>query len=152
MVPTCLLDDVIETVRGYIPAEARVPPLLLRGNSTSDLVSCSELQFERWEDPLVFAWCDMGFCDGMDDADYPGLGRFDFARKRQMAESADAAAYRLCATVSAAKAVPVIMVMSIAVALASSALLAGLALIAPSLTLLWQVSVYNHAGTGGDIK
>jgi hypothetical protein len=151
MLPTCLLDDLIEAVRGYVPAVAQVPPLL-RKNDTSTLASCSELQFARWEDPLVFAWCDMGFCDGMDDANYPGLGQFDFAQKRAMSESTNADAYRLCATVSAAKAVPVIMAASIAVALVSSALLTGLTLVAPSLTLLWQVGVYNHGGVEDDIN
>jgi len=146
MLPTCLLDDLIDAIRGYIPVEAAVPRLLIPVNSSDiPLRSCSELHFTGWEDPLVFALCDMGFCDGLDDANYLGIARLDFAQKREMCQSADADAYRLCSTVSAARAVPVIMALSVALALASSAILTLFTLVAPSLSLAWQVSVYNHA-------
>jgi hypothetical protein len=153
MLPTCLLDDFIDAIRDYGPPKASVPRLLLSGNvSTPPLRSCSELHFEGWEDPLVFALCDMGFCDDMDDANYLGIARLDFAQKRNMSQSEDAAAYRVCATVSAAKAVPVVMGLSVALALASSAVLTLFTLIAPSLSLIWQVSIYNHEGAGDDIN
>jgi hypothetical protein len=135
-----------------VPPQTRVPRLLSEGFNGTSLRSCSDLQFTSWEDPLVFALCDLGFCDEMDDAHYLGIARFDFAQKRGACQSPDADAYRLCATVSAAKAVPAIIVLSTALALASSAILAILTLIAPSMSLAWQVSVYNHAEAGEDIN
>jgi hypothetical protein len=151
MLPTCLLDDFIESIRSYVPAETRIPRLLLPRNDTALLRSCSELHFTSWEDPLVFAACDLGFCRYADNVYYPGFARLEYATMTWMINSPDADAYRLCATVSAARAVPIVMAMSVGVALVSSALLASLALIAPSLTLAWQVSVYNHANEDDEI-
>ena len=149
MVPTCLLDDVIAALKGLFPVRAVLPPLLVVG--PRELRSCSELNFTSWEDPLAFAACDLGFCDGLDDTKFLGVSRWDFRQMRERAYSPDADAYRVCASVTSTYTIPVVLAAGFVVAVAAALALSAIALAGPCVNILWQVVLYNHAGKNRDI-
>ena len=60
--------------------------------------------------------------------------------------SADVSAYATCAVVTAVSALPVILALGAAVAVAGSVLAYGLSLSTPIITLMWQVVSF-----GGDV-
>jgi len=149
MVPTCLLDDVIAALKGLFPVRAVLPPLLVVG--PRELRSCSELNFTSWEDPLAFAACDLGFCDGLDDTKFLGVSRWDFRQMRERAYSPDADAYRVCASVTSTYTIPVVLAAGFVVAVAAALALSAIALAGPCVNILWQVVLYNHSGKNRDI-
>ena len=141
MLPTCLLDDLLAAVGGILPVSAALPPLLLAANGTT-LRSCEELQFGSWRDPIAFLLCDLGLCNA--SGAVPGL-YWDPALRRAQLESKDAAAYRVCAAVSAVNSLPAALVLMLGVVLLSSLVMFVLSAIPPLLTMVWHVVSFNHA-------
>jgi hypothetical protein len=140
MLPTCLLDDLLAAVGGVLPVSAVLPPLLLAANGTT-LRSCEELQFGSWRDPIAFLLCDLGLCNA--SGAVPGL-YWDPALRRAQLESKDAAAYRVCAAVSAVNSLPAALVLMLGVVLLSSLVMFVLSTIPPLLTMVWHVVSFNH--------
>jgi hypothetical protein len=150
LVPTCIVDDVLNFIKEWLPSQIEFPQMLVVNNSTR-LRPCTELSFTSWEDPLAFAWCDLGFCDGLNDTSWMGT-RWDFGKKLSMIQSPDASAYRVCSTVSAVNVLPVAMAALTVITVFSCTVVALSSLTGPLLGLAWQVSVYNHQDQEKDIN
>lgn len=143
MIPTCLLDDTIASLKSLLPVKASLPRLLVMDGQ--DLRSCSELNFTTWEDPLAFVWCDLGFCESLADTTvFWELSRWNFAQMHAAATGVDADAHRVCASVTAAYAVPVLLVATAALTVCAAAALSLLSMLGPVLGLLWQVVLFDH--------
>lgn len=145
LIPTCLLDDAVASFKSLFPSKASMPKLLM-GNAT-DLVSCEALDFKSWEDPLAFAWCDLGFCEGLEDARYLwGASHWKFRQMHARATGEDADAYRVCASVTAAYSVPAILLALSVLAVGSALVVSAGSLLGPFVTLLWQIVLFDHLG------
>jgi hypothetical protein len=143
MVPTCMLDAVVDAAKAALPLSTEIPALLRAGNGTS-VRSCEGLGLDGWQDPLLFALCDAGLCEGWDHVTSVGGVAMDVAGKRAMQASADAAAYRVCAGVMAVNTAG-----AAAIGVVGTAVASGLAWVlastsAPLASLLWHVIVYDH--------
>ena len=55
MVPTCLLDEVVDISQRYLPTTIEFPRELLNKNNQTR--SCTELGFKNVQDPLIFLLC-----------------------------------------------------------------------------------------------
>lgn len=152
LVPTCLFDDTIRAVKNVFPVDMNIPDKIRYDNSSQRLVQCSKLSFETWEDPLVFAFCDMGFCDGLTDISIFGIARFRFQQKNEMALSGHADAYRICTSVTMVYAVPIIFMALSILFILLSLVISMLNVMAPYVFFMWNVTVYNHANDYEDIK
>jgi hypothetical protein len=144
MIPTCLLDDALAALKSLFPVKAFLPKLLVGQGKT--LKSCSALNFTTWEDPLAFAVCDLGFCDSLSNVNVLGVSKWRFDDMRGHAASADADAYRVCASVTATYSVVPAFIINFFLAAAVALSLSALALVGPCLTVLWQIVMYNHVG------
>jgi hypothetical protein len=143
MVPTCLLDAVVDAAKAVVPISAGIPPLLLTKDGTG-VRSCAGLGLDAWQDPLLFALCDSGLCDGWSNVSSVAGMEIDVGSKRWMQASPDVAAYRVCSLVMAINTVSAIAVGVIGVAVGSAAVWALLSMSAPLASLLWHVVVYDH--------
>jgi hypothetical protein len=143
MIPTCLLDDLTVSLKSVFPSKITMPQKLVV-NSTK-LRSCSELSFTSWEDPLVFAWCDMGFCDNATDVSLWDLSYWRFSEMNKYATGDDVEAYRLCATVTATFSIPVLIAASAALTVLGALIVSLLALLGPTLNLIWQITMFDHS-------
>jgi hypothetical protein len=145
MIPTCLLDDAIAALKSLFPTKAVLPSLLVRNSTT--LRPCSELGFDSWEDPLAFAWCDLGFCEGQNDTMFFWeLSRWNFGQMHARATGKDADAYRVCASVTANYAVPVLLVATAALTVATAVVISLIGMLGPGINLLWQIVLFDHYG------
>ena len=143
MVPTCLLDAVVDTGKALVPASASIPPALLTKDGTA-VRSCAGMGLDAWYDPLVFGLCDVGLCDGWSNTSRIAGVEVDVGGKRAMQASPDAAAYRVCAGVMAVNTAGAALVGVVVIALGwvGVGVLTGAA--APLASLVWQVVVYDH--------
>ena len=156
MISPCFADDILSQLAWIFPPTTSLPPALLcYPNSTSCLVSCTTLGFTSWEDPVAFAAAALGIAEPLAKASWVQgalslLSISDIAgnlrRKEAMVASADVSAYATCAVVTAVSALPVILALGAAVAVAGSVLAYGFSLSTPIITLMWQVVSF-----GGDV-
>lgn len=142
MIPTCLLDELLVSIKSLFPAKAVLPPLLTLPNKT--LKSCSQLGFLTWEDPLAFAACDLGFCGNLSNTKLLGVSSWNFETMLQRASSPDANAYRICASVTSTYALPVIFIFNFFLATFIAFALGMTSLSGPFVNLLWQSVMLNH--------
>ena len=143
MVPTCMLDAVVDAAKAVVPLSVGIPPLLVANNGTG-VRSCAGLGLDAWHDPLVFALCDAGLCDGWSNVTVVAGVELQVESKRLMRASPDVAAYRVCAGVMAVNTVSALVwyLSGALLGLAAAWVLASVS--APLASLLWQVAVYDH--------
>lgn len=142
MIPTCLLDDIIWTVKRVLPSSLSLPARLVGAGGTFQ--SCSSLNFTSWEDPLAFMACDLGFCASSRDMTVLGISKWNFGQMHVASVGPHADAYRLCSTVTFTYAIPVIFAVFLAFTLLSAAILSVLQLIPSSIDLLWKAFMFNR--------
>jgi hypothetical protein len=144
MIPTCLLDDALSAFKSLFPVKTSLPSLLV--TNSSKLLSCSHLGFNSWEDPLTFAWCDLGFCNELDDTSFFwDLSHWKFKQMHLHVNGKNVDAYRVCASVTATYAVPVLLIVTTVLTVGAAAVLSLLSVISPITTLIWQVILFNHS-------
>ena len=143
MVPTCMLDAMVDAVKAAVPLSTAIPPFLLQREGTT-VRSCTGIGLDAWHDPLVFVLCDAGMCDGWANTTSLGGLELDIGGKRTMQASPDVAAYRVCSAVMSINTVHALAAGLLGLAAASAAALALAAMAAPFASLLWQVAVYDH--------
>jgi hypothetical protein len=143
MVPTCMLDAVLDAVKGLVPVSAEIPALLLAKDGAS-VRSCAGIGLDGWQDPLLFALCDAGVCDGWSNVSSVAGVVMDVGSKRAMQASADAGAYRVCSIVMAVNTASAAGIGLVCVAAASAAAWVLVSMCAPLASLLWHVAVYDH--------
>ena len=142
MIPTCLLDDVIWTVKRVLPSSLFLPARLVKPSGAFE--SCASLNFTTWEDPLAFIICDLGFCANSQDISILGVSQWKF-RQMHLASTGDHAdAHRLCSTVTFTYAVPVIFAGFLALGLLTAAIISVLQLLPPSIDLVWKAIMVNR--------
>lgn len=143
MIPTCLLDDLLASLKSVFPSRVSLPSFLV-ANETK-LRSCSELDFASWEDPLAFAWCDMGFCDNATDFSVWDVSHWRFSEMSRRASGKNVEAYRVCATVMATNSVPALIAASVGIGLGAALVISLVSLLGPVVSLLWQIIVFDHS-------
>jgi hypothetical protein len=143
MIPTCLLDDALQSLKSLFPTTVKLPSHLM-ANATQ-LKSCSDLGFDTWEDPLAFAWCDLGFCTGLDDVStFWDMSHWRFKQMHLHAIGPNADAYRICASVTATYSVPVLLAATAAFAVCGVLAICLVSLLGPAISLIWQIIMFDH--------
>jgi len=142
MIPTCLLDELVVSLKSLFPAKAVLPRLLTASNKT--LKSCSQLGFNSWEDPLTFALCDLGFCSNWSNTKLLGVSSWNFETMQIHSTGPDAHAYRICASVTSTYSLPAIFVFNFFLATFTAFALGLTSLCGPFVNLLWQSIMLNH--------
>ena len=160
MLPTCLMDDVIEAVDSLFPRNVSVPPEL---SVTDDCLnkpeiskcfkSCGEppLLYNGWRDTLAFGVCylDVAACRRLADVIGPrdGLSAalLDKADAVQAASDSLLSAMRFCFTVTFVNLIPVIVLATLIVTSSAYLLYLPCVIIPRFLTLALQSLAYTHA-------
>lgn len=163
MIPPCLMDGVLDTVSSILPASIQIPPALtcaspgesgclancvtgtVNGTATvTCLRSCTALGFTSWQDPLGFLAAELGIAEQL--ASNPWLQSFSKSLRAKQAIVAlpDHTAYTICACVTAALSLPVVLVLIALVAVVCSILSFVAGLGPPMVNLFWSVLKFNH--------
>lgn len=144
LIPTCLFDDTIAAFKSLFPAKATLPSLLR--SDTKTLKSCSELGFTSWEDPLAFAWCDLGFCVNLTDTSiFWEISHWRFQTMHVRATGPDADAYRVCASVTSTYTVPVLLALTSVFTVGAAVVISSLGVLGPTISLIWQIVLLDHS-------
>ena len=143
MLPTCLLDDVIESLKLVFPMTISLPQYLV--TNTTQLRKCEELQFQTWEDSLVYLYCELGFCNGMNNTLLWGVFylRFSDMHANTLGQHQDA--HRMCALITFKRVIPVIIILNILLALFFVLLATVGVIIQPIMELIWRSVIFNHS-------
>ena len=166
MIPTCLLSDIIETIKLVLPPAVLFPDVLLCNPAEAGLPmnqtclkSCEELNFTSWVDPLAFAVCDTDprTCSYLDSLGDTGVELVDalawsplrsamhhFARVVNTGGSA-LAGHRLCTWVSFVITTPVLLLLVLAVVLANALVASVLELIPSVVTFVCQMYIFYRS-------
>lgn len=144
MLPTCLIDDLLQSLKTIFPESLQVPSLLINNGTSTALKKCANIGFASWEDPLTFIWCDMGFCEGLNNTDVLGISTWKFGDMQSAAKSVHADAYRICASVTISNTLPVIFVLTLSVTLGAALSISSLALLVPYVELIWRTVIFHH--------
>jgi hypothetical protein len=136
------MDDIVRTVKSLLPMSISLPPRLVQPGG--GYLSCADLNFTRWEDPLAFIGCDMGLCGEAEDAWVFQLSHWKLGQMRRASAGKDADAYRLCASVTLTYAVPVVFIAFAALSFGSAAVISAVQLTAPTIDLVWRAFMFSH--------
>lgn len=139
MIPTCLGDDIVHSIRNMLPMTVRLPSILYceNGNFTC-LRSCTEFGFNTYYDPIVFAAVDLGWEETA--AQYVSVTKM----KSLVNDLDNVAGYRFCAFVSGILVAPLVFAVIGILFLIVSVVVFIISLL-PSVTLvLWQILLLDH--------
>ena len=135
MIPTCWLDEIVWNIEKLIPPTLEFPPILLRNQT---MRSCTEIGFQQYQDPAVYAACEMGLDEYIShyiQTDSMCILARDVTNRN---------GYRFCAFISSVLALPLGLAVIGIVFILLSFLMFCLSLIPSLLVVLYQIIVFNH--------
>ena len=143
MLPACMLDDILDSVKFIFPIKASVPQSM-RVNGSDALKPCSDFGYTAWQDPLTAVLCDLGFCDGLENSWIFSVSYWKFGDMHAGLQGPSSDAYRFCTFLTMGWIVPVVFVGTVGLTVASLLCFTVIGLLSVMVDIIWKTIIFNH--------